>query len=359
VVLTALLSVALPVLLVTSIPDTGRSNAWMITLGVMVWAGFHLALLCARGTAALFSFFFWLFVYIFMGLAPTSQLRADLPSTTTPGIDPSQDSRIALIVVLGLVMFEIGTLVARSSQARRPLVHRPPDAGVEPVSRTRSVILLVVGAALSIYFIRTLGIGTLFSNRANAATTRQAAWPDSAIRGIVYATAIYPTLIAAGAMSQLRGSVAQPWRRIGWFGLLFTAVLLAVVVSPLATARYNFGTVLFALTVFFGSVATAQRVRITMAARPRAGGSSGSTSPTATTTASGRSATPTCSGGPAMPRRSGSSPGACSSGCREWSGTTSPWTPGPCSPSSRATPTRTCPRRCGPRPWSTPGCPAS
>jgi hypothetical protein len=265
VVLTALLSVALPVLLVTSIPDTGRSNAWVITLGVMVWAGFHLALLCARGTAALFSFFFWLFVYIFMGLAPTSQLRADLPSTTTPGIDPSQDSRIALIVVLGLVMFEIGTLVARSSQARRPLVHRPPDAGVEPVSRTRSVILLVVGAALSIYFIRTLGIGTLFSNRANAATTRQAAWPDSAIRGIVYATAIYPTLIAAGAMSQLRGSVAQPWRRIGWFGLLFTAVLLAVVVSPLATARYNFGTVLFALTVFFGSVATAQRVRITMA----------------------------------------------------------------------------------------------
>ena len=111
----------LPAFLVVDVENVGRSNAWVVTLGVMVWAGLRLSALCISGRPRLFNYFFWLFVYLFMGLAPTVQMRADQPSTTTPGVEASQDLRVALIVVLGVVCFEIGTVVAavRSSSRAR------------------------------------------------------------------------------------------------------------------------------------------------------------------------------------------------------------------------------------------------
>ena len=48
--------------------------------------------------------------------------------------------------------------------------------------------------------------------------------------------------------------------------MIVCAVLLLVAVSPFATARYNFGTVAFALAVHFGAVRTRLRVQTTMLA---------------------------------------------------------------------------------------------
>ena len=70
----AVLSVGLPAFLVSDTADLPRSDAWTVTLGLMVWAGIRLSLLWVRGIPRLFDFFFWLFVYIFMGIAPTAQI---------------------------------------------------------------------------------------------------------------------------------------------------------------------------------------------------------------------------------------------------------------------------------------------
>ena len=96
----SILSIATPAYLVATIADSGRSDAWMLTLGVMIWAGFRLSVLVTRGRAHLFDVFFWLYSYIFLGLAPTAQIRSDQISLTTPGMDPDLDTPTALIVVL-------------------------------------------------------------------------------------------------------------------------------------------------------------------------------------------------------------------------------------------------------------------
>ena len=67
----AVLSVGLPAFLVADVADLPRSDAWIVTLALMVWAGIRLSLVWVKGTPRLFDFFFWLFVYIFMGVAPS------------------------------------------------------------------------------------------------------------------------------------------------------------------------------------------------------------------------------------------------------------------------------------------------
>src|SRR3712207_1216235 len=74
VVAGSVLAGAIPACLLAFVDDTGRSDAWPLTCGVLVWAGVRLALLVARGEPRLFELFFWLYVYIFMGLAPTVQI---------------------------------------------------------------------------------------------------------------------------------------------------------------------------------------------------------------------------------------------------------------------------------------------
>jgi len=263
-VIVSTLAVLLPALLVVDVENVGRSGAWVVTLGVMVWAGLRLSVLCINGRPSLFNYFFWLFVYIFMGLAPTAQMRADRPSTTTPDIEASQDLRVALIVVLGIVCFEIGTVVAAARSSRRGGQHEEPQSRRQEVNRVRTVVLTVVGLAVTAYYISKIGLSTQFSSREVAGATRAAVWPDTALRAIVYASAIYPSLVAAGALAQIRWSHSKAWRRVGWIGLILCTILLLLAVSPVASARYNFGTVAFALAVHYGAVRTRLRVQATM-----------------------------------------------------------------------------------------------
>ena len=86
--LPAVLSVLLPITILIAVADTGRSHAWPITLALMVWAGLRLSQRCLAGEPRFFDFFFWLYVYLFLGLAPTIQLRADALVDHDPGHGP-------------------------------------------------------------------------------------------------------------------------------------------------------------------------------------------------------------------------------------------------------------------------------
>lgn len=126
------LSAALPALLVSEIADVGRSQAWIVTLLLMIWAGIRLSLIWVSGIPRLFDFFFWLFVYIFLGIAPTAQIRSNLISTTTQGIDPSLDLPTAGVVALGVVCYEIGRLAWLAREQNRHAAATPPARPVSP-----------------------------------------------------------------------------------------------------------------------------------------------------------------------------------------------------------------------------------
>lgn len=257
----AVLSVALPAALLVSVPNAPRSQAWIITVVISVWAGVRVSIIWVSGVPRLFDYFLWVFTYIFMGVAPTAQILSGLTSTTTPGVDPGMDLPTAFIVALGLACYEVGRvgwMLREQHRARRTTV------AVQPVSRIRTVVVAVTGVLIGAYFVSRVGFAGSLGSREGAQAARTAAWPDPAVRAMFYAGAVYPLLVATGGLSQLvRRRVNRQWMLAA---ALVTGGVLLLIVNPVSAARYTFGTVAFALAVFLGAVATRFRARITMLA---------------------------------------------------------------------------------------------
>ena len=264
VVVWAVLGGAVPVLLLVEIPDAGRSVGWVFTLVLMVWSGARLAHRIANGRPDLFDFVFWLFAYVFMGLAPTAQMRADQVSTTTAGMDPAHDVRTAVAVWVGVVCYEIGHAWSSHRGHRREL-DACEDEGLD-ARPGAAVALTAVGVLAALYYVSRIGLGTLFMNRYDAFSVRSDRMPDVATRSIVSAAGSYPLLIAIGVylrvwMTKALGDRSRTYLPVA----AVAAVVLLVVVNPISSARYDFGTVAFALVVFLGAMSTTRRARIAMA----------------------------------------------------------------------------------------------
>lgn len=259
----AALAVALPASLIADVDDAPRSDAWVITLGIMVWAGIRLSLLAVAGIPRMFDFFFWLFAYIFLGIAPTAQIRTGLTSTTTPDVDPGLDVPTAGVVVLGLVCYEVARLIVVVREGHTDRL--PP--GIRPVSRLRTGALFAVALTLSAYVVSQLGVTIFEGSREAATAARAAAWPDPAVRSILYAGGVYPMAVAVGAAAQCVRQAATRLERLLWTAAAVGgAVVLLLIVNPVTSARYTFGTIAFALAVFLGALATRVRARVTMLA---------------------------------------------------------------------------------------------
>jgi hypothetical protein len=268
-VLAALLAAVVPLALLSQVPDVGRDQAWVLTLLLIVWAGLRLAMVIVVGRPMLFDFFFWMFVYVFMGIAPTVQIRSGLISRTTQGIDQSLEVPTALLVCVGVLCYEIGRLAGYSRERRRRVIPlATPEPTVEtPATGVRAFptfLLLGAGIAFSLYFISKVGVGSLFGSRDQAFAARSGAWTDPAVRSMMYALAIYPLLVGVGALAQLRRTAAKALAGV-YGGLVLVGIgVLLTVVNPISSARYSVGTVLFALAVYAGALLTPARVRVTL-----------------------------------------------------------------------------------------------
>ncbi len=267
----AILAAVVPLSLLAQVPDVGRGQAWILTLILAVWAGVRLALIIVVGRPMLFDFFFWMFVYVFMGIAPTVQMRSGLISRTTQGIDQSLELPTAALVCLGVICYEIGRFVAygRERSKRSAGLRVQGIAPVQAVTRVRTwptLVLVGAGFVFSVYFISKVGLGSLFGSRDQAFAARSAAWTDPAVRSTMYAVAIYPLLVGIGALAQLRRTTTKSLR-LAYSGLISAGVaVLLTVVNPVSSARYSMGTVLFALAVYAGALLTLPRVRATLTA---------------------------------------------------------------------------------------------
>ena len=258
----AVLAIALPAALLFTVPDVGRSQGWVITAVVAVWSGVRLSRIWVNGNPRMFDFFFWLFTYIFMGIAATASMRSGGIPYTTPAIDPALDVPAAAVTLAGVVAYEVGFFL-RSLGKRRS-----GDRELAPlrVSPGRAGLLYLVGLAMAAYYVSKMGLSAIFSSRANATLAQSYAWADSASFAIVYALAIYPMLIAVGSFAQAwraleKGSLGRFWYPVL---MLSGAGVLMVVANPLSSARYTSGTVAFALVMFAGAATTWKRSRLTM-----------------------------------------------------------------------------------------------
>lgn len=269
VAITAVLSGVIPLTLVAQVDDVGLTDAWVFTAAIIVWGGVRLGWLIVAGMPRLFDFFFWMFCYIFMGIAPTVQLRSGLTSTTTPGIDEGLYLPTALVVCLGLGAYELGRMAWIGRERSVPRLTGTEGAAMPAVAlvdKTHTFLLVGLGLAASAYFLLSVGPGALLGSRAASFAAREGAWPDPAIRSVMYALAIYPLLVGAGAIAQLRRRAQAP-TVVRWYtlSLVGCVVVLLLIVNPIGSARYTFGTVGFALAVYAGALVSAKRVRVALA----------------------------------------------------------------------------------------------
>ncbi len=257
----AILAFGVPGTLLLTVPDVGRSQGWVVTILIAVYGGVRLSVAWVSGVPRLFDFFLWLYTYVFMGVAATVQMRTGDVAETTPGMNAALDLPTAYVVLLGLVAYELSRLVWFGLRRHAPAKELRP-AGV---SAFRGIVLYGVGFAFAAYYLYRLGWQVVFADRYTAADLASQAWAEPSTRAIVNALAVYPLLVATGAIAQVRQRSEQGIGRLAWSALVWLGVLgLLLVASPISSARYTFGTVAFAIACYFGVTRTRARARVAM-----------------------------------------------------------------------------------------------
>ncbi|WP_157497429.1 hypothetical protein [Leifsonia sp. Leaf264] len=236
--------------------NSGRSSAWLVTMLILAISGTRLAVLIASGQRRMFEFIFWVFCYVFFGLAPSVQLRSGDMPTTTQDLDPVLDLPTAVLALVGVLSFAIGFAIAARMRDPRERAH------ADSVNVTRLTILTVVSLASAAYYVGKIGVGVLLSSRAEFAAVENEIWPDPATDALIAAVSAFPIVVAAhGWWSVARVSERKQLPRL--IAIVLTTISLAVT-NPISSARYHFGVVWGSFLGPAGAYATRRRTSLTM-----------------------------------------------------------------------------------------------
>ncbi|WP_247597769.1 hypothetical protein [Streptomyces sp. RKND-216] len=229
-----------------------HDEAFWLQLTVCVYAGARLTAMVLSSRRRLVQGSFWLFVYIAMGIAPLAQTVLD--RVPTPVVGPRSDTVLAIALVLvGVVAFDVGALLAR----HRPSVRRVVPRVAASVHRPRLYAFVVFSwAASALMVVRLGGLGVFFSSRqeisesvagalgpaAGAAAVSQAG--SAFLRGFGTVPALLALLLLTRWLVTSRTARRRPLVPLLW---VVTLGVNAVVNNPISNPRYWFLTVLFAL----------------------------------------------------------------------------------------------------------------
>lgn len=236
-----------PLLLMSQTPlSAGSSSAWVWAAVLTVGAGLRYAWLVEQGGRRLFEQVVWLFVYVFLGLAPLAQMRSGDYPGTTPDLDTALNSAAMLVVAVGTGAFALGVALGGGGGSTRP----PHPVRVDPY---RVVVLSAVALAIASYYAARLGIDTLLATRSERNAAEAALWANDTARAVIEAAATFPLLVAFAALCRLRQQRRTAGQRGSGLLAGFVLVVLAVVVNPVSTPRYVAGTAGLAVLVALGA----------------------------------------------------------------------------------------------------------
>ena len=232
----------------------GGFGPWIAMLLVVEVSALRLALLYYRAKPALYELSFWIFSYLFLGMAPLAQLRLQAFPETTPGVIVGMLPTSAGVVLLGLWAFLTGTIMARNS-ARSATPRVLMDRRVRLLSIPALVLALVYNAKV--------GFGAYFGTRDELILAREAAWPTGATGILIQAACTIPLLVCVGALIQVRKK-NKSWEV--FFLLVAQFALLIATTNPISSARIAFGTAVLSLMAMLGTFSTPRRFRISLLA---------------------------------------------------------------------------------------------
>ena len=247
--------VAVLPLAVAAQPGEGvRDTAFVLQLVVASYAGARLCSIVLAGRRRLIQGAFWLFCYLAMGVAPLAQ--SALGREPTPVVGPRADTVLApALILLGMVAFDVGALLARNRPA--------PRSARRPARVDRWRLWLLVGFALlgsSVFIVQLGGPAVFFSSRqeilqsleqvtAGQVDQETGEVGNALLRGFGTVPALLALLVLTRWLVTSRRARRSPSVLLAWTAV--TAVNV-IVNNPVSNPRYWFLTVLFSLlfTVF-------------------------------------------------------------------------------------------------------------
>jgi hypothetical protein len=237
-----------------------HDDAWRIALLVCVVVGVRFAWVVATHPQRVYEIIFWLFTYVFLGLAPMLQMRTGIYPETIPVLDTSLNLRTMGLIIIASIAFGAGLAMAgNGAKLREKLVNRQHRVYQTAPHR---LLALCTGALLfSTFYASKLGLGVLFGDRDTRSAIEASIFPPT-INAVVKATATLPLIICFTGLMRWR----QERKQQGLSGPTVLPVLvllmLFTVVNPVSVPRYYAGTAVLSVLAAAGAVRNARRARI-------------------------------------------------------------------------------------------------
>lgn len=222
-------------------------------------AGLRFAAIVGSRKRRLFEMVYWLFVYVFLGIAPLIQMRMGRDTGTTPFVDHDLYWQTTLAVIVPGVVFLVGVQIANmGDKSAEP---GPTDA-IRGVSPVKANIFTLACLALFAYYVSKVGVSSLFLTRTDIDLIRTAIWTDKTTNALIVGGTSMGLLVSTIAQMYVRRQRQAEGKSRPWLLPFLSFVTLFVCVNPVNSARYIFGTVLLAMLGAFGAYATVNRFRI-------------------------------------------------------------------------------------------------
>lgn len=222
--------------------NAGTKGSVPLQIAITVWAGLRLSKLWARGEPRPFAIVFWLYVYVWLGLAGMLQvLHQEGPWPIAISSSAYEQSQI--IILLGLIILEIGHLFP--SRRGSQVVYTRQIVG----SRVTVLVVFVLVTAPLWYYLLG-GFSALFTSRQELTTTLlgkavSGRGQNLATGGIEVAFATVPTFLALYAVIVTRQF--NLWKHRSRLILTLLVIVTLVLNSPISMPRFWIATVLTAL----------------------------------------------------------------------------------------------------------------
>lgn len=241
--------VSIPLLLAIGVASPNVSLGLLVICVIIVYSSVRLARNAAYREPRIVATTFWIFVYVFLGLAPFLQLlKGHFPA---PGVYLDSVSTVAaLLVLLGMLAFDAGYVTCRPSRngALKKILTRPLNKSIIPIVAFATLILS------ALLLLSTHLVESLFVPRAVRSTLLHAQLDGSAQIRLVLKLAKTPSVAITAAMAIV--GIYRKKRQLpigmGWKILFFVMVLATLILNnPLSTARLMVGSILLAAFLMF------------------------------------------------------------------------------------------------------------
>ena len=248
----------------------------LLSLLVAQWASFRIAGLLVRGKPNVVQATFWVFVYIWFGLAALAQTVEQRFPIASQSFSEGHQIEALLTIIVGLTAYEMG-LRAYPAIAGRKLLRW---SGSRQIELRRVWVVAAFGAAGTLFALWSYGVRVLMSSRYTVAEAVYGR-PSPGIRldqggnkalGLLEVTlvwapaflALYLLLVLERTPASSRGqrsrrTVSSARGRMVLVGLLGANLLVN---NPISSPRYRFGGVALAVLAAFWPLFRPRRFRI-------------------------------------------------------------------------------------------------